>query len=191
IRKSKSLWASPTVIAPKKGSEPGKNAPRFCVDFRKLNSSTKKDAFPIPRIDDLLDMLEQATWFSSFDLYSGYHQIPLDKDAIEKTAFVTKFGHYEYLKMPFGLCNAPATFQRTMNEIFADLIGRGVIVYIDDVNVYSSTFQQYLVMVQEVLTRISQHNLYIKCHLCNNQMEFLGFVIDRDGIRVDAKKVDA
>src|SRR5438552_15150914 len=117
IRKSKSPWSSPVVFVPKKGGEI-----RFCIDYRKLNKVTKKDNHPLPRIDEMLDKFEGSQWFSSIDLASAYWQVEMDERDIEKTAFITSKGLYECLVMPFGLCNAPATFQRLMHEVLGNLI---------------------------------------------------------------------
>src|SRR2546430_14674398 len=117
IRKSKSPWSSPVVFVPKKGGEI-----RFCIDYRKLNKVTRKDNHPLPRIDEMLDKFEGSQWFSSIDLASAYWQVEMDERDIEKTAFITSEGLYECLVMPFGLCNAPATFQRLMHEVLRNLI---------------------------------------------------------------------
>jgi hypothetical protein len=194
IRRSKSPWSAPVVIAPKKGNNEGELAPRFCVNYKKINNITYKDAYPIPRIDDLLSTMSRAKIFSAFDLYSGYHQIGMTPRAIERSAFVTPYGHYEFLRMPFGLCNAPATFQRAMNELFEDLIGEGVLVYLDDINIYSETFDEHILMISEVLERIRGANLLIKpkkCQLGMEQMEYLGFIIGKDGVIADPKKIEA
>jgi len=194
IRASTSPWASPIVVVPKKGALPGEFEPRLCIDYRKLNAITVKDAYPIPRIDDLIDQLKDAQHFSLIDLYAGYHQFWLSKDAIPKTAFVTQRGHYEYVKMPFGLCNAPATFQNAVNTIFADLLGKGVVVYIDDINIYSKTWKEHLRLLEEVFRRLRANGLYIKprkCHFRTKQMEFLGYVIDKNGARPNSQTVEA
>ena len=138
IEETQSPWASPVVIVPKKEIIIDKKtgecreilAPRLCIDYRKLNGITKKDAHPMPLVDDLLETIgDEPEYFTSLDLYSGYFQIPLTKEASEKSAFVTPDGQYKYLRMPFGMCNAPATFQRIMNTIFKDLIGKCMTVY--------------------------------------------------------------
>jgi hypothetical protein len=134
IQKSNSPWASPIVVVSKKN---GKK--RFCVDYRKLNTLTKKDAYPLPRIDEMMDNLGDAKWFSSMDLTSGYWQIGMDPSSMEKTAFISREGLYEFKVMPFGLCNAPATFQRAMDSILDEYNWNFAMVYIDDINVYSKT----------------------------------------------------
>ena len=132
IQRSYSLWASPVVIVGKKGEEK-----RFCVDYRKLNAVTKVDAYPLPRIDDLLDSLGGATWFSTIDLASRFWQISMHEEDIKKTAFITPSGLYEFVVMPFGLNNAPGTFQRLMNWVLRDYLGIFVAVYIDDIIIYT------------------------------------------------------
>ena len=113
------------------------------VDYRKLNAITKKDAYPLPRIEELLDAIGNTQWFSSLDLFAGFHEVPLALDSREKTAFITRNGQYEYLRMPFGLCNAPSTFQRMMNDILAEVVGKFVTVYVDDVFIFSRSFEEH------------------------------------------------
>jgi hypothetical protein len=139
VVKSFSPWASPVVVVGKKN---GKQ--RLCVDYRKVNALTKKDAYPIPRIDDMLSAMQGAKWFTTLDLASGYWQVEMDPSDREKTAFIVKQGTYEFTVMPFGLTNAPATFQRLMNQVFNGLLYKGVIVYLDDINIYSKTFEEQI-----------------------------------------------
>ena len=139
IRESYSPWACSPLIVPKKGPKKW----RFCVDYRPVNKVTKKDAYPLPRIDEMLETFGGAKWFSSLDLFSGYWQVAMDEKDGEKTAFVTKWGTYEFNVMPFGLCNTPAMFQRLMNKVLRDCIGKFVVVYLDDVTVYSTTFEEH------------------------------------------------
>ena len=162
IKRSFSPWASPVVVVSKKN---GKQ--RLCVDYRKLNALTKKDAYPIPRIDDMLSAMERAKWFTTLDLASGYWQVEMDRSDQEKTAFIVKQGTYEFTVMPFGLTNAPATFQRLMNQVFNGMLYKGVIVYLDDINIYSKTFDEHLEKLQEVLQRLQAAGLKLgpdKCH---------------------------
>ncbi|CAG8744292.1 13972_t:CDS:1, partial [Dentiscutata heterogama] len=188
IRKSKSPWSSPVILVKKKN---GKF--RFCVDFRKLNNVTKKDTYPLPRIDDMLDNLGNAQWFMSLDLTSGYWQVEVKKEDKEKTAFITKYSLYEFNVMPFGLCNAPSTFQRLMDVVLRPVLWKKAIVYIDDINIYSISFEQHILDVQEVFELIRQANLRInpeKYHFCTNEMQFLGHIVGIDGIKPDPQKVD-
>ena len=115
----------------------------MCIDYRQLNANTVKDSFPLPRIDELMGRLQGARVFSKLDLQDGYHQIKMDAEDQYKTAFTTRYGTYEWLVMPFGLCNAPSTFQRTMNHVFFELLDRGVLVYLDDVLIYSKNIHEH------------------------------------------------
>ena len=140
VRPSSSPWASPVVIVTKKDGKP-----RFCIDYRRLNKVTRRDAYPLPRIDDILDNLRGSRYRSSIDLTSGYWQIPVAEVDIEKTAFVVNGrGLFEFLVMPFGLTNAPATFQRDMDKVFAAYLNRFVMVYLDDIIIYSKTFEEHV-----------------------------------------------
>ena len=142
------LWASPIlmVLVPKKDG-----SLRFCVDFRKLNSVTRKDVYPLPRVDDIFDTLNGARYFSLLDLASGYWQVKLDKDAQAKSVFSTYNGLYEFIRMPFGLCNAPATFQRVMQAVLAGLEWQSCFVYLDDILIALRTFSEHLQHIREVL----------------------------------------
>src|SRR5438045_3241363 len=187
IRKSKSPWSSPVVFVPKKGGEI-----RFCIDYRKLNKITKKDNHPLPRIDEMLDKFEGSQWFSSIDLASAYWQVKMDERDIEKTAFITSEGLYECLVMPFGLCNAPATFQRLMHEVLGNLIYTKALVYLDNIIIHSETFKQHLEDIQEVFDRLRDARLMSKeskCEFCAAEIKFLGHIIGRDGRKVDPDKV--
>ena len=195
IRKSSSPWSSPIVIAPKKGSNPGEFAPRLCIDYRKLNAVTRKDAHPIPRIDDMLTAFgKNPNYFTSLDLFSGYYQIGMTERAIERSAFVTTEGQWEFVRMPFGLCNAPPTFQRAMHEVFKDMIGKCLMVYLDDVTIYTETFEEHVRTVEEVLGRLRMNRLFLKpkkCVFATHKMHFLGHVISKNGIHTDPDKVKA
>src|SRR3954452_4940875 len=188
IRGSKSPWASSIVFVLKKGGEM-----RFYVDYRKLNGIRKKDNHPLPRIDEMLDKFEGSQWFSSIDLASAYWQVEMNEEDIEKTAFITSEGLYECNVMPFGLCNAPATFQRLMHEVLGNLIYNKAPVYLDDVNVHSKTFEQHLKDLKEVFERIRKAGLKLrmdKCHFCDREIEFLGYVVGKDGIKTSEKIIE-
>ncbi len=188
IRKSKSPWTSPVVLVKKKDGET-----RFCIDYRKLNNITKKDNHPLPRIDDMLDTFQGSQWFTTLDLASGYWQVEMEEQDKEKTAFITHEGIYEFNVMPFGLCNAPATFQRLMHEVLDDLVFTKAPVYIDDINVHSKTFDQHLKDLQEVFEKIRKAKLKLKlkkCHFCNREIKFLGYVVGKDGIKTDENKIN-
>ena len=140
-----SAWASPIVIVPKKDG-----TSRFCVDFRRVNAVTKKDVYPLPRTDDILDTLGGSQYFSTLDLSSGYWQIELDPATRDKSAFTSHCGLYEFTRMPFGLCNAPATFQRLMQVVLSGLGGKFCFVYIDDILVCSKTFEEHIYHLKQV-----------------------------------------
>ena len=188
IQKSTSPWASPVVLVPKKNGEI-----RFCIDYRKLNAITIRDEYPLPRIDDMLDTFTGSKWFSSMDLASGYWQIEMDEKDAQKTAFITSEGLYEWKVMPFGLTNAPPTFQRMMHEVLGDLIYTKAPVYIDDVNTHSKTFEEHIQDLDEVFSRIRKAGLKLradKCKFCCEEIEFLGYVVGRDGVKTDKKKIE-
>jgi hypothetical protein len=138
IRDSQSAWRSPIILVKKKNG-----AYRLCVDYRALNDATVKDMYPMPRVDEVLDALAGANIFSKLDALSGFHQIEMHKDDIEKTAFGCREGLFEFVKMPFGLVNAPATFQRAMNRVLREYIGKFVMVYIDDIVIYSKSAEEH------------------------------------------------
>ena len=188
VQPSNSPWASPVVLVPKKDG-----TSRFCVDYRKLNSVTKKDVYPLPRIDDILDTLGQAHYFTTLDLASGYWQIELDPATREKSAFTTHRGLFEFQRMPFGLCNAPSTFQRLMQVVLAGLEWQCCFVYIDDILVCSRTFEEHLANLREVFSRLRMASLKLKpkkCSFLQAFVTYLGFVISKYGISPDDTKVD-
>ena len=188
IRKSYGEWASPVTLAKKKTG-----TYRFCVDYRALNQITKSDVYPLPRIDEMLERYEQSKWFTSIDLAAGFHQVEMDEQDKEKTAFTCSVGIYEFNVMPFGLKNAPATFQRLMNEVLYDFIGEFVEVYIDDIMIHSKNFEDHIVHVTKVLEKLKEYNLVIKLKkskFFEQEIEFLGHEIGREGIKPNAKKVE-
>ena len=162
IRPSNSLWASPVVMVRKKDG-----SLRFCVDFRQLNATTVKDAHPLPRIDDLLDALHGARWFSTLDLKSGYWQVPITEIDKAKTAFRTSSGQlYEFNQAPFGLCNTPATFSRLMDRVLAGLHWETCLFYLDDIIVFSSTWEEHLARLRQVFERLRHAKLKLGADRC-------------------------
>ena len=189
IRPSKSPWGSPIVLVAKKDG-----TTRFCVDYRRLNAITKKDVYPLPRIDDTLDTLANNKCFSTLDLASGYWQIAMDESSREKTAFTTHVGLYDFTVMPFGLCNAPATFQRLMESVLHGLIGRSCMVYLDDVLVLGDSVEEHIANLRKVWSRLSQAGLRLKpskCKLFQKEVKYLGYVVSPEGIATDPEKVNA
>ncbi|KAG1940729.1 interleukin-1 receptor accessory protein-like 1-A [Pimephales promelas] len=189
IRESSSPWAAPIVLVRKKTG-----AWRFCVDYRKLNSVTKKDAFPLPRIEDSLTSLTQATWYSTLDLASGYWQVQVDERDREKTAFTTPFGLFEWDRMPFGLCNAPATFQRLMQRCLGGQLVDSTLVYLDDVIVFSPDFASHLLHLERVFQAMEKYGLKLrpdKCQLFRSEVQFLGHRVSAAGVSPDPEKVSA
>jgi deoxyuridine 5'-triphosphate nucleotidohydrolase len=187
IRPSNGPWAFPIVLVTKKDG-----SIRFCVDYRRLNAITKRDAFPLPRIDEIFDALNGATWFSCVDLAAGYWQIGMKEEDKNKTAFTTREGTYEFNVMPFGLMNAPATFQRLMNEIYTGLLWTSVFVYLDDIQVYSRSFDDHLIHLQQALDRIREAGLKLKlkkCEFGKREVAFLGYRTGINGLTTDPDKV--
>ena len=189
IRESSSPFASPIVLVKKKDG-----SLRMCVDYRQLNSKTRKDAFPLPRIEESLDALTGARWFSTMDLTSGYNQVPVTEADRPKTAFCTPFGLFEWNRMPFGLCNAPSTFQRLMQRMFGDQQGQSLLLYLDDIVVFSSTVQQHLQRLDAVLGRLQQEGLKAKLSKCaffQPEVHYLGHVVSANGVSTDPAKIEA
>ena len=189
IRESTSPWASPMVYVMKKDG-----TIRPCVGYRKLNENTLKDAYPLPRIDDCLDSFENAKYYSTLDLQSGYWQIAMAEKDKPKTAFVTRSGLYEYNTMPFGLCNAPSTFQRCMELIFRGMQWKIVLIYLDDIIIFSETFETHLERINMDFKRLRSAGFKLKaskCELFRPEVSFLGHTISRFGIRPSPDKVKA
>ena len=184
IRPSNSPWASPVVMVRKKDC-----SLRFCVDFRQLNAATIKDAHPLPRIDDLLDALHGAKWFSTLDLKSGYWQVSIAEQDKEKTAFRTSSGQlFEFNQVPFGLCNTPATFSRLMDRVLAGLHWETCLFYLDDIIVFSSTWEEHLTRLREVFERLRHAKLKLgatKCTFAAKEVSYLGHRVTEEGLLPD------
>ena len=178
IQPSNSPWASPIVLVTKSD-----RSMRFCVDYRKLNAATRKDAYPLPRIDDTLDNLRNSKWFSTLDLTSGYWQVEVNPEDRCKTAFCTSEGLFEFQVMPFGLCNAPATFQRLMDLVLSGLQWVSCLVYLDDVVVFGKSFEEHLKNMELIFARIREAGLKLKPYLFfQKQVKYLGHIISEHGV---------
>ncbi|KAJ3707978.1 hypothetical protein LUZ61_011683 [Rhynchospora tenuis] len=189
IRPSTSPWGAPVLFVRKKDG-----TLRLCIDYRELNKVTIKNRYPLPRIDDLFDQLQGSSVYSKIDLRTGYHQLRIRPSDIEKTAYRTRYGHYEYLVMPFGLTNAPAAFMDLMNRVFHDLLDSCVVVFIDDILIYSKSMEEHEEHLRTVLERLRQHKLYAKLSKCEfwlEQVAFLGHIISGKGLAVDPDKIKA
>ena len=189
IQVSSSPWSSPVVLVKKKDG-----TTRFCIDYRKLNAVTRKDSYPLPRIDDALDSLSACKYFSTLDLQSGYHQVAIHPDSKDKTAFITHAGLYEYNVLSFGLTGAPPNFQRLMSRILHGLEWKICLIYIDDIIIFSKSFEEHLSRLSLVFQRLREANLKLKpskCHFARNSVNFLGFVVSSDGVSPDPDKIEA
>jgi hypothetical protein len=186
IRPSSSPWASPCFFAKQKGKL------RLCMDYRKLNAQTIKDRGPIPLIADLLVALQRGKYFTTLDLRGAYHLLRILSGDEYKTAFVTKYGQFEFLVLPFGLANAPACFQRFMNSLFTVQLGDQVLIYLDDIIIFSEDLETHKAQVEEVLRILQENGLKCspeKCHFYQASVNYLGYVISQDGIAMDPSKV--
>lgn len=193
IRPSTSPYSAPIWIVPKKDDASGEKKWRLVIDYRKLNDKTIDDKYPIPNMEEILDKLGRSMYFTTLDLAKGFHQVEIDERDVHKTAFSVEGGHYEFLRMPFGLKTAPATFQRLMNVVLGDLLGKICLVYLDDVIIFSTSLEEHLNSIRLVLNRIKKANLKIqpdKCEFLKKETEFLGHIVTREGIKPNDKKVE-
>jgi hypothetical protein len=189
IRPSSSPWGAPVLFITKKDG-----SMRMCIYYRSLNEVTIKNKYPLPRIDDLFDQLQGAKYFSKIDLRSGYHQLRIKEADIQKTTFVTRYGQYEFTVMPFGLTNAPAFFMNLMNKVFMEELDKFVVVFIDDILIYSKSRKDHEHHLWIVLERLRAHQLYAKLSKCEfwlENIDFLGHILTAEGIKVDPSKVEA
>ncbi|GJU45446.1 reverse transcriptase domain-containing protein, partial [Tanacetum coccineum] len=188
IRPSSSPWGAPVLFVKKKDG-----SFRMCIDYRELNKLTVKNRYPLPRIDDLFDQLQGSQFFSKIDLRSGYHQLRVHEDDIPKTAFRTRYGHFEFTVMPFGLTNAPAIFMDLMNRVCRPYLDKFVIVFIDDILIYSKTQEEHVEHLRLVLELLKKEKLYAKFSKCEfwlREVQFLGHVINDNRIYVDPSKIE-
>ncbi|KAD7479605.1 hypothetical protein E3N88_02741 [Mikania micrantha] len=188
IRPSVSPWGAPVLFVKKKDG-----SFRMCIDYRELNKVTIKNKYPLPRIDDLFDQLQGASWFSKIDLRSGYHQLKVKEEDVPKTAFRTRYGHYEFVVMPFGLTNAPAAFMDLMNRVCRPMLDKSVIVFIDDILIFSRTEKDHSQHLREMLMTLRRERLYAKFSKCAfwlREVQFLGHVVNSSGISVDPSKIE-
>ena len=189
IEPSDSPWASPAVLVTKRDG-----SIRFCVDYRRVNSLTKKDAYPLPRIDDTLNTLGGAEWFCTMDLASGYWQVKMREEDKPKTAFVTRMGLFQFKVMPFGLTNAPATFQRLMDTVLKGLQWQRCLVYLDDIIIFGKTFDDTLQNLRMVMDRLKAAGLKLKASKCQwfkRSVKYLGHVVSSKGLQCDPEKIEA
>jgi hypothetical protein len=189
IHPSVSPWGAPVIFIRKKDG-----SWRLCIDYRQLNKATIKNQYPSPRIDDLFDQMKGVTVFSKIDLRSGYHQLRIKEDDIPKTTFKTRFGHYEFTVLPFGLTNAPGVFMSLMNGVFREYLDKFIQVFIDDILIYSRTTEEHDEHLHLVLQCLREHKLYgklSKCSFYQSRIHYLGHVISDEGIAVDPAKVEA
>jgi hypothetical protein len=189
IQESNSPYASPVLLVKKKNGESC-----LCVDYRQLNDITVKDRYPLPQIEDQLMRLSGFKYFSSLDLFAGYHQVPMSEESVPYTAFITQDGQYEYLRMPFGLCNAPAVFQRMINNVLGQHRFTKVLCYLDDLLIPATTLKESLAVLRETLEMLRTTGLTLKlskCYFLRTTIEYLGYVISEAGVQPSNLKIDA
>lgn len=194
IRPSSSPWSSPIWVVPKKSDASGKKKWRLVIDYRKINEKTIDDRYPIPNITDTLDKLGKSNYFTTLDLASGFYQIEIHPDDAKKTAFNVENGHYEFTRMPMGLKNAPATFQRVMDHILRDFIGKFCVIYLDDILIFSTSLQEHAENLEKILQAIHKYNLKIqldKSEFLKKETAFLGHIVTTEGVKANPEKIEA
>jgi len=189
IQSSSSPWGSSVIFAAKKDG-----GWRLCIDYRALNKATIKNAYPLPRKDDIFDQLRHSKYFTKIDLRSGYHQIRLDTASRPLTAFRTKYGFYEFTVVPFGLINAPAVFMNLMNDVFQEYLDKLICVYLDDILVYSENLEDHLQYLRLKLDKLREHRFYAKrskCQFAETTVDYRGHVISAHGLSMEVENVNA
>lgn len=192
IRHSNSPYSAPIWIVPKKDDASGKKKWRLVVDYRKLNEVTIDDRYPIPNIDEILDKLGKCMYFTTLDLAKGFYQIEVDPEDVHKTGFSVEGGHYEFLRMPFGLKTAPATFQRLMNNVLKDYINKICLVYLDDIIIFSTSLDEHINSIRLIFAKLEEANLKVqldKSEFMKKETEFLGHIVTQHGIKANPKKI--
>lgn len=193
IRHSSSPYSAPIWIVPKKEDASGDKKWRLVVDYRKLNEVTINDRYPIPNIDEILDKLGKSMYFTTLDLAKGFYQIEVEESDVHKTAFTVEGGHYEFLRMPFGLKTAPATFQRLMNTVLKDYINKICLVYLDDIIIFSTSLQEHIESLKLIFNCLQNANLKVqldKSEFCKRETQFLGHIVTQDGVKPNPSKVE-
>ena len=189
IRPSTSPWNFPIVIAPKKDG-----TMRFCINYRRLNTVTRKDKYPMPRIEDMIETVARKNYLSSFDMTTGYWQVSIMEEHKEQTTFLTQNGHWKWEHMPFRLTNVPATFQRLVELYLQSILWKFALAYLNDIIIFSWTFEKHIKHLQQLFDLLRKHHLVLKpakCHLCVDELPYLGHLVTPKGLKPDLFKIKA